>query len=157
AARAALERSIALQPTLLRAREQLADLDATAGRTEDRLQQLKVLTALDPGASREVALGLEYARSGQPELAVLTLGRATDRSPEHPYAYVALGRVWLEIAQARNDRVALSKALGALEGAVGSDGSSEALTLFGRALLMTPDADTAEHVLQDATTKSPAD
>src|SRR5262249_6111520 len=49
------------------------------------------------------------------------------------------------------------KALGALEGAVGSDGSSEALTLFGRALLMTPDADTAEHVLQDATTKSPAD
>ncbi len=157
ASRAALERSIALQPALLHAREQLADLDAATGRSEDRLAQLKALTALDPGPSREVALGLEYARTGQPELAVLTLGRATERFPEYPYAYVALGRVWLEIAQARNDRVALSKALGALEGAAGRDDGSEALTLFGRALLMTPDLETAERILQEATQKMPAD
>jgi predicted Zn-dependent protease len=157
AARAALQRSIALQPTLVHAREQLADLDAVTGRWDDRLEQLKFLTAFDPGASREVALGLEYARAGQAELAVLTLVHATERYPEHPYAYVALGRVWLEIAQARNDRVALSKALGALEGAVGTDDSSEALTLFGRALLMTPDVDAAERILQEATAKSPAD
>jgi tetratricopeptide (TPR) repeat protein len=64
--------------------------------------------------------------------------------------------VWLEIAQARNDRVALTKALGALEGAAGDD-SSEALTLFGRGLLMLPDAETAERKLQDATTRSPVD
>src|SRR5262249_5880833 len=126
AARAALEKSIALQPALLHAREQLADLDASTNRPEDRLLQLKALTALDPSPARERALGLEYGRSGQPELAVLTLGRATERYPEHPYLYVAIGRVWLEIAQARNDRVALSKALGALEGAARSDGSSEA-------------------------------
>jgi tetratricopeptide (TPR) repeat protein len=157
AARDALEQSIKLQPTLLHAREQLADLDAATGHTEDRLTQLKALTALDPSASREVALGLEYARSGQAELAVLTLGRATERYPEQAYAYVALGRVWLEIAQARNDRVALSKALGALGGAVGTDDSSDALTLFGRALLMTPDVETAERILQEATTKSPVD
>ena len=81
--------------------------------------QLEGLTALDPGPSRDVALGLAYARAGQTERAVTTLGRAAERYPEHPYAYVALGRVWLEIAQARGDRVALSKALGALEGAVG--------------------------------------
>src|SRR5262249_7409017 len=68
-----------------------------------------------------------------------------------------LGRVWLEIAQARNDRIALTKALGALEGAVGSNNSSEALTLFGRALLMSSDAQTSEHVLQDATEKRPVD
>ena len=157
AARTALEHSITLQPTLLHAREQLADLYGTAGRTEPRLEQLKALTALDPRPAREVALGLEYARTGQPELAVLTLGRATERYPEYPYAYVALGRVWLEIAQARDDRVALSKALGALEAAVGSDNSSEALTLFGRALLLTPDAETAERILQEATEKRPAD
>ncbi len=157
AARASLERSIALQPALLHAREQLADLDLATGRTESRLAQLKALSALGPGASREVTLGLEYARIGQPELAVLTLGRAAERYPEHAYAYVALGRVWLEIAQARNDRVALSKALGALEGAVGSDDSSEALTLFGRALLMTSDAETAEKTLQDATERRPVD
>ena len=74
------------------------------GRTDDRLRQLQALAALDAGASREIALGLAYARAGQPERAVTTLGRATERYPDYPYAYVALGRVWLEIAQARNDR-----------------------------------------------------
>jgi predicted Zn-dependent protease len=157
ASRAALEHSIALQPALLHAREQLADLDAATGQTEDRVQQLKALSGLDPSASREVALGLEYTRAGLPDLAVVTLGRAAERYPDQPYVYVALGRVWLEIAQARNDRVALSKALGALAAAVGNDDSSEAHTLFGRALLMTPDSDSAERVLQEATQKSPAD
>jgi len=157
AARAALEQSITLQPALFHAREQLADLDRASGRAERRLEQLKALSVLDPGPAREVALGLEYARAGQSELAVLTLGRATERYPEYPYAYVALGRVWLEIAQARSDRVALTKALGALEGAVGTDDNSEALTLFGRALLLLPDTETAERMLREATEKRPVD
>ena len=157
AARMALERSIELQPALLQAREELAELYGALGRTDNRLTQLGALSVLDPGASREVTLGLAYARAGQPDRAVLTLGRAAERYPDHPYAYVALGRVWLEIAQARGDRVALSKAIEALEGAVGSDDSSEALTLFGRALLMTSDEETAERMLQDATQKQPVE
>jgi tetratricopeptide (TPR) repeat protein len=157
AARTALERSIELQPTLLHAREELADLYGALGRTDNRLTQLEALNALDPGVSREVALGVAYARAGQADRAVLTLGRAAERYPDQPYAYVALGRVWLEIAQARGDRVALSKAIGALEGAVGSDDSSEALTLFGRALLMTSDEEPAERTLQDATRRQPLD
>ena len=157
AARAALERSIELQPALLHAREQLADLYGVLGRTDARLTQLLALNALDPGPSRAVTLGLAYARAGQTEQAVLTLGSAAERYPEHSYAYVALGRVWLEIAQARNDRVALSKAIGALEGAVGSDDSSEALTLFGRALLLASDEESAERTLQDATGKQPVE
>ena len=156
-ARAALERAVQLQPTLLHAREELAELYGELGRPEERLTQLEQLAALDPGAPREIALGLAYARAGQTDRAVTTLGRASERYPENAYAYVALGRVWLEIAQARGDRVALSKALGALEGAVGSDDSSEALTLFGRALLMTSDAETAERMLLDATRKTPVD
>lgn len=157
AARAALEKSLALQPALLHAREELADLNGVLGRADARIDQLAALSALDPGPSREVTLGLAYARAGQTERAVLTLGRAAERYPDHPYAYVALGRVWLEIAQARSDRVALSKALGALEGAVGSDDSSEALMLFGRALLMTSDEETAERMLQDATERRPVE
>jgi tetratricopeptide (TPR) repeat protein len=157
AARAALERSIELQKTLLQAREELADLAGAMGRTDQRLTELKALSALDPGPSREVALGLAYAHAGQPERAILTLGSAAERFPDHRYAYVALGRVWLEVAQARGDRVALSKAIEALEGAVGSDDSSEALTLFGRALLMTSDEETAERMLQDATRKQPVE
>jgi tetratricopeptide (TPR) repeat protein len=157
AARTALERAIELQPTLLQARDELADLYGALGKTESRLAQLAALSILDPGPSREVTLGLAYARAGQAERAVQTLGRATERFPDHRYAYVALGRVWLEMAQARGDRVALSKAIEALEGAVGSDDSSEALMLFGRALLMTSDEETAERMLQDATQKQPAE
>jgi tetratricopeptide (TPR) repeat protein len=157
AAQRALEQAIALQPTLLHAREELAALHGARGKTESRIAQLEALNVLDPGPSRDVALGIAYARAGQPERAVLTLGRAAERYPDHPYAYVALGRVWLEIAQARNDRVALNKALEALGGAVGSDDSSEALMLFGRALLMTRDEETAERMLQDATRKKPVE
>lgn len=157
AARRALEESIALEPALLHAREELADLDLTLGRTDDRLAQLEALVALDPGPSRDVTLGLAYARAGEPERAVLTLGRAAQRYPDYSYAYVALGRVWLEIAQQRNDRVALSKALGALEGVVGTNDSSEALMLFGRGLLLTGDTESAERMLEDATEKRPID
>jgi tetratricopeptide (TPR) repeat protein len=156
-ARRSLEHAILLQPGLHHAREELADLYGALGRTDDRLKQLNILKALDPGPSRDVALGLAYARAGQSDRAVTTLGPAAAAYPEHPYTYVALGRVWLEIAQARGDRVALSKALGALEGAVGSDDSSEALTLFGRALLLTSDEETAERMLIAATLKSPVD
>jgi tetratricopeptide (TPR) repeat protein len=156
-ARRALERSIELQPTLLHAREELADLYGALGRSDARLEQLEALAALDPRATREISLGLAYARAGQHERAVLTLGHTAGRYPDQPYAYVALGRVWLEIAQSRHDRVALNKAIEALQGAVGRDGSSEALTLFGRALLLSNDADSAERMLDDATRKRPVD
>jgi superkiller protein 3 len=156
-ARKALEKAILLQPALVHAHEELADLYRTLGRTDDYLMHLERLTALDPSPSRDVALGLAYARAGQTERAITTLGRTAERHPEDPYAYVALGRVWLEVAQSKDDRVALSKALGALEGAVGRDDSSEALTLFGRVLLLTPDDETAERMLLDATQRAPVD
>lgn len=157
AARAALEKAVSIQPAMLGAREELADLYGALGRTDDRLMQLEALTALDPGASREVALGLAYARAGQQQRAILTLGRAAERYPDYPYAYVTLGRIWLEAAQGGADRIALSKAIGALEQAVGSDEGSEARTLFGRALLLTSDEEAAERILQDASSREPVD
>ena len=156
-ARAALERAIALQPALLHPREELADLNRALGRTEEWLDQLRALSALDPKPARQVTLGLAYAAAGMSDRAVLTLGDAAKRYPDHTYAYVALGRVWLERAQLRGDRVDLTKALGALEESMGSDESSEALTLFGRALLLMDDAESAERMLQNATEKEPAD
>jgi tetratricopeptide (TPR) repeat protein len=155
---AALERSVQLAPAMLQAREELGNLYGRLGRAGDRIAMLEALRALDASASREVTLGLAYARSGRTEDAVSALGRAVEVYPDHAYTYVALGRVWLEIAQARRDRVALSKALEALEGAVvGSDSSSEALTLFGRALLLGDDGELAERMLQQATEKLPVD
>lgn len=153
----ALQTSVRLAPAMVHAREELADLYRRLGRTEDRISQLEALLGFDPGPSRLVALGLAYARAGQFDRAITTLGHAAERYPDHSYTYVALGRVWLEKAQPRPDRVDLSKALGALQEAVGSDNSSEALMLFGRALLLSQNVELAETVLQQASDKLPVD
>ena len=154
---AALTRAVDLTPALLPAREELAELYGRLGRVDEHLTQLEALAALDPGPSRSIALGLAYSRAGMIDRAVPTLRQAAERYPDVAYIYVALGRVWLEAAQAHGDRVALGKALEALEGAVGNDDSSEALTLFGRALLLATDHELAERMLQDATTREPVD
>lgn len=154
---ASLRRSVALSPASIQAREELADLLGKLGRSEDRIAQLEALLYLDPGPSREVALGLAYARAGRPDSAVITLRRAAERHPQHPHTYAALGRVWLETAQMRGDHVDLSKAVEALRGAVASDQSSEALTLFGRALLTSGDSEAAYRTLQQAADTLPVD
>lgn len=155
---AALERAVQLAPALVQAREELAILYGRLGRPADRIAMLEALRTLDSSASRDVALGLAYARAGRTEDAVKTLGRAVDVYPAHSYTYVALGRVWLDVAEARGDRVALSKALGALERVIAAaDSSSEALTLYGRALLRADHVELSERTLQQATGTLPVD
>jgi len=153
----ALQTSIRLAPAMIHAREELADLYGRMGKPDARLEQLEALLPFDPGPRRQVALGLAYVRAGEFDRAVTTLGRAAEQYPDHPYTYVALGRVWLEKAEPRADRVDLNKALGALQDAVGSDDSSEALALFGRALILSGSVDLAETVLQEAAEKRPVD
>jgi protein O-GlcNAc transferase len=159
-AAAALEQAIALAPGLVRAREELADLYRSLGRTADEIEQLAVLATLDSGRPHwQVELGLAFARAGRIEQAVLTLGAAVERHPQHTQAYEALGRVWLQVAErARRDRVALNKAVEALEHAAGgADPGSETLTLLGRARLLEGDVDGAEAVLLRATAMLPVD
>lgn len=155
----ALERAIALAPTLTSARERLASVYRASGRTRDEIDQLRALNALEPGRpDREIALGLAYARAGQTEQAVLSLGRAADRYPDVPEVYVAAGRVWLDIAERRQDRIALSKALEALQRPLATDAStSETLTLLGRALLLADEAELAERMLEQATDTWPVE
>jgi superkiller protein 3 len=154
---ASLKRAIALAPALLAAREELADLYLRVGRAQDWLEQLEALRALDPSPARDVTLGLAYAKAGQAERAVLTLRHAAERHPTYKKTYVALGRVWLDAALARNDRVELAKALEALQNAVEVENNSEAYMLYGRALLLAADDERAERMLQQATVKLPAD
>ena len=153
---ASLERAVSLAPMLLPAREELADFYAALGRHEARLTHLEALVALQPGAARQRALGLGYARAGQLDRAVGQLSHAVERYPDDRDTYVAVGRVWLERA-ARGGRVELGKALEALQGAVGSDSNSEALTLFGRALLLAGDLPRAQEVLERAAAQFPVD
>jgi tetratricopeptide (TPR) repeat protein len=157
-ARASLQRALALEPQLIDAREELADLHHRASRSEQRLAQLEELIAIEPDSpSRQVSLGLAHADAGQFDRAVVVLSRAVERFPTYPFAYVALGRVWLEVAQARGDNVALRKALEALERGAVAEGSSEALMLLGRALLASGQPERAATVLLEATTKIPID
>jgi tetratricopeptide (TPR) repeat protein len=153
----AFERTVALSPGMMPAREELSDAYAALGRGADEIEQLQAMAALDRAhVERQLAVSLAHARAGHGELAVLTLGNAIERAPNEPMLYGALGRVWLEMAETRAD--ALSKALEALERAAASDNAtSEVLTLYGQALLKNDQAETAERVLQRATRSFPVD
>ena len=147
-----LERAVALAPALVPAREELASLYLVARRDRDAIDQLEALAALEPGRpERQVAVGLAFARTGQRDAAVVTLVRATERYPEQSAVWVALGRVWLEAAEPGRDRVALVKAIQALEPVARTGAaSSEALTLYGRALLLAGDLAGAHRAFERA-------
>jgi tetratricopeptide (TPR) repeat protein len=152
-----LERAVSLNRTFVKAYEELADAYGRLGRFGDRNRHLEALTVLDPGARREVALGLGYARDGQVERAVLRLGGASRQFPDEPQAFVALGRLWLDRAEHGGGRVELSKAIGALESAVGNHSTSEAHTLYGRALMLSGELGRAERALEYAASRTPVD
>jgi tetratricopeptide (TPR) repeat protein len=153
----AIQRATAIEPAMIAAREELADLYGAIGRSGDQLEQLQVLAALEHDrAARQVAVGMAHARAGQWDLAVLTLGSALERNPNAPEIYRALGQVWLE--RPRDDGAFLSKAREALERAAASPGAaSETLVLYARALLQSGDVAGAERALQSAATRYPID
>jgi tetratricopeptide (TPR) repeat protein len=154
---AALANAIRQAPMLLTAREELAELYGRAGRTQDRLIHMEWLAALDPRPSRTVALATAYFRAGYSDRAVPTLQQTIERHPDDSEAHLALGRVWLESAEREDDDQALSQALQVLKAGVRAEDTSEALTLWGRALLLSGNHELAERMLQDATTRQPVD
>lgn len=155
----ALRQAIDLNPALTPAREVLADVYASRGRTAQAIEQLDALAALEPTRpDRLVNVALAYARLGRAEAAVLALVRAAERFPADADIYTALGRVWLQSAESQNDSAALRKAVEALEtGASRATATNETLSLYGRALFLTGDFDTAERTLQRATIRLPVD
>ena len=154
-----LLRAVSLNPAFTAARAELAEMLLALGRNREGIQQLEALAALEPSrAERIVDVGLAYARSGRADTAVLTLGRAAEQHPQEPAIYTALGRVWLDDAVVRVDRVALHKALEALQPVASRDGASgETLALYGRALFLAGDTSGAERALSHATTRLPVD
>lgn len=154
----ALKRAVALAPALVEARVELATIYESAGRRGDEIEQLEALAALGPAPERAVALGMAYARAGRTNQAVVTLSNAVEKFPDTSLVYLALGRVWLQTAQARDDRIALRKAVEALEGALtAADPTSEALALFGRAVYLSGDLEAAEQTLLDAVGRMPVE
>lgn len=155
----ALTRAIEIDGAFVAAREELVDLLEETGRRRDAIEQLEALAALEPARpERLIDVGLAYARWGWTDTAVLTLGRAADRYPGRDDVYVALGRVWLDMAESSGDEGALSKAFDALRSrARAENASNEALTLFGRALFLSGDIAGAERTLLRAAAMTPLD
>jgi tetratricopeptide (TPR) repeat protein len=155
----AFEQAIKLAPTMIPAREELSDLYGAAGRTSERLEQLRVLAGFEGDrASRHVALALTYARSGREEIAVEILRDALDRTSDRAQIYGAIGRIWLESNAGRPDPATLKKAIEALERvAPTTSATSENLTLYGHALLLNGQVENAERILQQATQRFPVD
>ena len=153
----AFEQAIRVAPALTPAREALAATYRVVGRHRDAIDQLEAIAALDrERVDRLVALASAYADAGRTDLAVSTLGRAAERFPENPAVFEALGEVWLKSAEARNDSVALSKALEALRIAVmRGGGTGRELAMYGRAQLLAGDSAGALRSLSEAATKLP--
>jgi tetratricopeptide (TPR) repeat protein len=157
AARKSLEEAARRSPaSQTSAREALADAYLTDGDYNRAINQLEALAALEPTrADRMVAVGLAQARAGREDAAVVTLSRAVEKFADAPQVYAALGHVWLTAAQ-RGDRVALNKALGALQHAAGrADATSDTYTELGRAWLLAGDRQAAERALRQAIAKLP--
>lgn len=154
-----LLRAVAINPALAPAREALADVYGAMGRSRDRIEQLELLAALDPArVERMTSVALAYADAGRREAALTALTHAADRYPGSPQVLLAQARVWLDAVENDGDRDALRKALEALRPAATRDAtSSEALALYGRALLLSGDADNAELALQQAVLRPPID
>jgi tetratricopeptide (TPR) repeat protein len=157
-AKASLETATGLAPGLTAPREALASLHMATGENARAIDQLEALAALDASRpERLVALGLAHARSRRYDAAVLALSRAVERFPDEPQVYAALGSVWLGAAEARDDSVALKKAIEALSTAASySNVASDTLTDLGRALLLAGDAGAAERTLRRAVEQLPA-
>lgn len=156
----ALEEAVSRAPGLIAAREELADLLAASGRAPEQLEQLQVLAGLDSQhTERQVAVGLAQATAGKTDLAVATLSAALDRATDPAVVHVAIGRVWLQIADERKDRPdAVGKALEALERAASSlTATSETKALYGRALALSGQLEAAEQLFQQATQRYPLD
>ncbi len=149
----AFQDAVRLNSSFVPAREELAGIHAAAGRTRQAVEQLEAIAALEPDRpERQTAVAMAYARSGRTDSAVNVLGRAAERYPDNTAVFLALGRIWLEAAEPRRDRMALRKAAEALEPLARRPGaSSEALALYGRVLLVSGELAAAEAVLREAT------
>jgi tetratricopeptide (TPR) repeat protein len=158
-ARAAFERAIALSPAFIPAREELAELHQLQQQTRQEIEQLNALYALDPNKpERLIAVGRAYLRTGNRDLAVMTLGRAAESFKDYPGVYAALGQVWLDAAEERGEPSDLRKALEALAPVAAQEtATSETLGMYGRALMLAGRHAEAEAVFRQASQRFPTD
>jgi tetratricopeptide (TPR) repeat protein len=155
---ASLERAVKLAPTLLAAREELADAYRVKGRFVDEMAELQALAGAQNTAGRTIDIALAESRRGQFPDAIGTLSQAVAKSPSDAHVRLALGRVYLARAERTHDPASVTRALEELQHALaGAAGRSEGLALYGHGLALSGDDAGAERVLREAVATTPVD
>jgi tetratricopeptide (TPR) repeat protein len=155
---ASLQHAVRLAPTMIAAREELADLYRALGQRDNELRELSALAALDDQVERRVAVALAEARAGRATAALDSLEAAAVPGSPDSRVLLATGRVLLGEAERTHDPRTVARALSALEAALGGTARrSEGLALYGRALYLSGDAHGAVRILQEALATSPID
>ena len=157
-AMASLERAVRLSPSLLAAREELADLYRERGRLADEARELGALASLDEQLDRQLAVALAHMRAGRYGDALDALKGLDAATASDSRVALTVGRIYLARAERTGDRASVTLAQSSLERALGGTARrSEGLALFGRALYLTGNYTGAERLLREAVATTPID
>jgi tetratricopeptide (TPR) repeat protein len=157
---ASLERAVKLAPSMLSARDELADLYRERGRLADESDELTALASLDDRAGRQIALAMAMLRARRYDDALDVLQRPSVAAvaSSDPRVAIALGRIYVDRAERLHDSASIPLALSSLAFFVsGTPRRSDGLALFGRALYLSGDAAGAERLLHEAVATPPID
>jgi tetratricopeptide (TPR) repeat protein len=101
-------------------------------------------------------LAAAHRLAGRTALAIEAVGRALEKNPDLPEAYLALGELWLDEAATRGDAIAAEKAVEALSNVVKMEPSNgEAALALGRAYLALGDQERGFLELKRASQATP--
>ena len=154
----ALDHAVRTAPSLLAAREELADLYRSQNRPADEMAQLQALAVLDPRSTRSVDIALAETRAGQLDSTVATLADAARADSTNPAVALATVRVFLARAERTLDRPSAVRALAILTTApLDTLETSERAALMGRAQYLSGDWAPAERTLISAVRTAPVD
>ncbi len=156
-AEADLLKTLTLRPEAGEARLALVELYMDTGKTTRALRVAREEIDRQPQAPSSYLLVAEIQRRrGHNDQAIEAVGLALEQDPNLPGAYLRLGQLWLEEGISRNDRVALEKAVAALESVSQLENENGPASLaLGQAYLALGDEDRAFDELQRAAEATP--
>jgi tetratricopeptide (TPR) repeat protein len=156
-AEAELQSALAAAPDLQQARWALIELYVDGAKADKAINLLEAEAARRPTDPVPfLRLADVYRKRGEAGLAIEAVGQALGRDPNLPEGYLRLGELWLQEGITRNDRVALEKAIAALESVAKMDPTNgKAALALGRAQLALGNDERAYPELQRASEATP--
>ena len=156
-ANADFHKALELRPEAELARSALIDLYIESGDPQRAMEPVQAEINANPGAAEPyLHLATVHQLAGRRTEAMASVGLALEQDPNLPAAYLQLGELWLAEAMLSGDRVALDKAVTALESVVKMDpADGRAALALGRAYLAMDDESRGFAELQRASQATP--